>query len=68
MASGTVFDDGTRFSASIFVRVPPELRERVQAAADKEGLRPAEFARRALAERAMRTASERRHSSEGTGR
>lgn len=60
MASGVVFDDGVRFTTAINVRVPHDLRERVQAAADREGLNPAEFARRALAERALRTAGDRR--------
>jgi hypothetical protein len=56
MAGGIVFDDGVRFYDAIRVRMPSSLREQVKAAADREGLNPAEFARRALAERALRTA------------
>lgn len=60
MAGGVVFDDGVRFHDAIRVRMPSSLRDQIRAAADREGLNPAEFARRALAERALRTASDRR--------
>ena len=67
MASGIVFDDGVRFHDAIRVRMPSSLREQIRAAADREGLNPAEFARRALAERARRTAGDQR-AVEGAGR
>lgn len=60
MASGIVFDDGVRFHDAIRVRMPSSLREQIRAAADREGLNPAEWTRRALAEKALRTASDRR--------
>ena len=60
MASGIVFDDGVRFHDAIRVRMPSSLRDQIRAAADREGLNPAEFARRALAERVLRTAGDRR--------
>jgi hypothetical protein len=67
MASGIVFDDGVRFHDAIRARMPSSLRAQIHAAADREGLNPAEFARRALAERALRTVGDRR-GVQGSGR
>ena len=63
MASGVVFDDGVRFRDAIRVRMPATLRDQIRAAADREGLNPAEWTRRTLAEKALRTSSDRRAAS-----
>lgn len=54
MTVSLVFDDGVRLTETIRVRVPPDLRGRLQAAAAAEGIAPSEFARRAIAERIAR--------------
>ena len=66
MASGIVFDDGVRFHDAIRVRMPSSLREQIRAAADREGLNPAGWTRRTLAEKALRTSGDRR-AAEGAG-
>ncbi|MFC6743613.1 hypothetical protein [Methylobacterium tardum] len=48
--------------------MPSSLREQIRAAADREGLNPAEWTRRTLAERALRAVGDRRSVSEGAGR
>lgn len=55
MPDSTVFDDGVRLTSSVQLRVPPDLRDRMEAAAAAEGLTLAEYARRAIAERMLRT-------------
>lgn len=57
MRDPIVFDDGVRLTDGIRVRIPADFRERIQAAAAKEGIALAEFARRAIAERLARQAS-----------
>lgn len=54
MRDPIVFDDGVRLTENVSVRVPRDLHERMKAAAAVEGVAPAEFARRAIAERALR--------------
>lgn len=68
MAGGIVFDDGVRFHDAIRVRMPSSLRAQIRAAADREGLNAAEWTRRALAERALRTTGNRRAASESASR
>ncbi len=51
MRDPIVFDDGVRLKETIRVRVPPDFRERLRAAAAAEGVLPTEFARRAIAHR-----------------
>ncbi|MCJ2084862.1 hypothetical protein MKK88_02490 [Methylobacterium sp. E-005] len=55
MADPIVFDDGVRFTHSLCVRMPSDLREQAQAAADAAGISVTEFCRRAIAERIART-------------
>ena len=55
MADPIVFDDGVRFTHSLCVRMPANLREKVQIAADAAGISVTEFCRRAIAERIART-------------
>jgi len=55
MREPIVFDDGVRLTDAVRVRVPADFRERMRAAAMAEGISPTEFARRAIAERIVRT-------------
>ena len=54
MADPIVFDDGVRFTESLRVRVPAELRTHAMASAKAAGLSLTEFCRRAIAERIAR--------------
>lgn len=55
MSDPIVFDDGVRFTEIIRVRVPADLRERVEATAKAANLSVPEFCRRAIAERLVRS-------------
>ena len=55
MADSIVFDDGVRFTHSLCVRMPADLREQAQTAADTAGISVTEFCRRAIAERLARS-------------
>lgn len=59
MRDSTVFDDGVRLTSLIQLRVPPDFRERMQAAAAAERLTLTEFARRAIAERMVNGPADR---------
>lgn len=55
MTERLIFDDGVRLTDAIKIRLPSGYRERIQAAADREGIVFAEFVRRAIAERLARS-------------
>ena len=55
MADPIVFDDGVRFTEAVRVRMPADLRQRAQAAAETQRLSLTEFCRRAIAERIARS-------------
>lgn len=55
MPDPIVFDDGVRFTETIRVRVPAELREQTKTAAEAASLSVPEFCRRAIAERILRS-------------
>lgn len=67
MRDPIVFDDGVRLTDTLRTRVPPGFRDQIATAAAIEGIAPAEFQRRALAERIVRvTAPGRLPASETT--
>ncbi len=55
MPDSSILDGGARFPEVITVRVPGGFVERIKQAAEREGISPRDFTRRAIAERLART-------------